>query len=909
MQSSEHTFVEDSLAERIAKAKYYQPGETWESMSMRVAKTVVQGGKMRAQRAGKCFDIEEAFWLAQYFNLVNDKVFLPGGRVLANAGTGVDNLANCFVLNMEDSREGIYDALKTVAEIHAKGGGTGLDFSSLREEGATISSTGGESSGPVSFMRLFDVSGEVIKQGSRRAAMLAAMDITHPDIFKFTTAKLEEGKLKNFNISVKIPDSVMEAYLEGGDVDIVSPLGYVVRTVPAKELIHKIAELAWATGDPGILFIDTINKYNPFPENGKIIGTNPCVAGDSIIFTNTGPQYIQDVVGKESEVLTRSGYSSNSGIVLTKHNAATVKVTLSTGQVLKVTPEHEFICKRGKVSAKDLNTSDKVFLNTTEIKFGSGGTRAEGFIYGAVAGDGTILNTGSARLCLYGKKKELREVVEEYTGKEVTHGEDMDTLHLPYKEYPDAMHGEFNPKFFKLSKEFLSGYLSGIVSTDGSVWNSGNSRISIVVSSKNKSFLLDLQTVLSFFGIVSAVKNESLGGTQNFNDGYGYYLTAPTYRLLITGKNVELFMQRVGLHECKQQADILKEYFSTHSFYSQRNVASVISVEADATVDVYDVVNTHDHTFYANGILVSNCGEIPGVNGSSCILGSINLTKFLYKSGNKWGFDTAAFQYVIAIATNFLNDVMEVTKTGVELFDRVKEEEKKIGLGVMGFADVLVALRLAYDSDEAREFAELLGKIMQETSGAVSRKLAMDYGSFHPNYDTYNSALLAVAPTGTLSLVSGVNYAAEPFFALAYKKNFKYGGDKTVERTIISPESVKTVLYEEFDKDIADKILWNIATTGHIDIDAEFSEKINSRILELKPILVTAHDLSPDARIAMQASWQKYVDQSISSTVNLPNSATVDDVERIILEAWKKELKGFTIFRDGCRNEQVLEKV
>jgi ribonucleoside-diphosphate reductase alpha chain len=260
-------FIDTSLVESVTKRKYYQPGENWEKLSLRVASYIASAES----------DLESRqYWTQEFYNLISKKIFLPGGRILANAGTNITNLANCYIGGIEDSRKGIYGLLATVAEVHAQGGGVGINFSTLREEGALIRSTGGESSGPVSFMELFNVSADVVRQSSRRGAMMAALAADHPDIFKFITAKLSEKKLNNFNISVILSDAIMKAFENDEYIELCSINGTDCKSVLASEILTAIAEAAWKSGEPGILFLDTANKHNPNPQLGEFIGTNPC---------------------------------------------------------------------------------------------------------------------------------------------------------------------------------------------------------------------------------------------------------------------------------------------------------------------------------------------------------------------------------------------------------------------------------------------------------------------------------------------------------------------------------------------------------------------------------------------------------------------------------------------------------
>jgi len=841
------------------------PGQMFERVAKAIARAELNYGKSK----GEAKEIERRFYL-----LMRDLEFLPNSPTLMNAGTELGQLAACFVLPVEDSIEGIFGAVKNMAKIHQSGGGTGFSFSRLRPKGDVVKSTGGIASGPVSFMRVFDVATDVIKQGGkRRGANMGILNVEHPDILEFIRAKARGG-FANFNISVAVTDEFMRAVERNDEYGLINPrTKEEVRKINAREVFNEIVTYAWKTGDPGIVFMDEINRCNPIPAIGKIEATNPCVTADTWVMTAEGPRQVEELIGKKFTAIVNGEKWESSGEGFFETGVKPVyRLKTAEGFELHLTVDHPVMRVERKTrykivtqwsNAGDLKPGDKIIINNHR-DFGNWSvkgeyTESEGYLMGLLLGDGTIKKLNSGLKAISNKME-------------------------------------------KASVDFCGGLLRGLFDADGSVQGNQSKGVSVRLAQSDIEILKSVQRMLLRFGIFSRIYMNRRGERKvKMPDGKGgikEYITKPQHELVISKENILYFAERVGFDDSEKMEKLEKAIWNyKRKMNRERFVASVEEVVPEGIEKVYDVQIPGINAFDANGFYVHNCGEQPLLPYDSCNLGSINVSKFV-KNGGSSEIDWERLREVIWISVRFLDDVIDVNRYPLPEIEHMTKANRGIGLGIMGFAELLIKLGIAYDSKDALSLGEKLMRFITNEARQCSAQLGLERGSF-PNFELSiwnakyeamrNATVTTIAPTGTISIIASCSSGIEPIFAVAFVRNVM-GGMLEINK-----------LFEDIAKEkgfYSKDLIVEIAKCGSI-------QDIEGIPEDIKRIFVTALDISPEWHVRMQAAFQKYTDNATSKTVNLPSDVTWGNVKKVFLLAYKLKCKGITVYRYGSK-EQVL---
>ncbi|MHB8561753.1 MAG: LAGLIDADG family homing endonuclease, partial [Thermoplasmataceae archaeon] len=603
-----------------------------------------------------------------------------------------------------------------------------------------------------------------------------------------------------------------------------------------------------------------------------------------------------------------------------------IKIRTKEGFKIRLTRDHlVYSDERGWVSAGDLKTGEKIRILSNEGGFGTSGSLGEGRVLGWLVGDGHI-NKGPgnkrAVLSFYNTDRPLAPKFAEYVNDLVrdsvynrsyevgvvnVESRNVSTVASErLKEYavqiglgenklrvPDAV--------MTGNAEMQKGFLQGLFEADGTVSPLTTTTRSVRLSSNSEDLLTEVQMLLLNFGIYSRIylnrKSEGMAYLPDSKRNPKLYSCQPFHELVVSGMNLLNYVEKIGLISERKinKLNAIKNSY-TEGARNTSWVATVLSLDEDGTEEVFDLVEPVTHTFIANGMIIHNCGEQPLLPYESCNLGSINLSKFV-KDGE---VDYERLRDVIRLSTRFLDDVVDANKFPVDKIEEMTRKTRKIGLGYMGFADMLLLLGIPYNSGAALEMGEKVMSFLQEESHMESERLAEErfvfpgwYGSTYQEQGIKmrNSTTTTIAPTGTISIIANCSSSIEPLFALAFVRHVLNGQELMEVNSHFESALKGKNLYSE-------DLMHEVARTGNlheIELDPE-----------IKRVFVTAHEIEPEWHVLMQATFQRYCDSGVSKTINLPSDASPEDIAKAYRLAKDLHCKGITVYRDQSKVQQVL---
>ena len=894
-------------------------------------------------------------------NLIISKKFLFGGRILANRGLdkyGIKTtLSNCYVARPpEDNIESIFDTAKKLARTYSYGGGIGVDISKLAPRGAKVNNAAKYTSGAVSFMDLYSLVTETIGQNGRRGALMISLSVDHPDIIEFIQLKTDLNRVNKANLSVRMSDEFMQAVQNNKQFRLHftrETTGEIIeKVVYAKDVMKLISQCNWDYGEPGMLFWDRIESYNLLSEDNDFhyAGVNPCITGDTKIFTGDG-RYIVDVstlfkeysdnpIDFKVPVLTWDSELSRNKMeyinwIQYSGKKKVYKIWLDDGTFVKATDNHKFMLSDGSlIYVKDLKPGDSLMPMRAHVAAPVKGGKTYHDLY-VNMNDGTCKN-------YYHLQSELlfNEPLEAF-------GRHKNELNVHHEDENHENNSLSNLRVMTASDHF-SHHQSGENNPMIRWWNSAPEDV------KN-SYRCKMSKAVSGEHNPNYGHKASEEKLRKMSEATSNFMKNPE-----TKERHKLGLARGRSRQIKQVIDILKDNgleLNESNYESHRNLVSktctswnnisecadilgfsdlaeyfnwlqcefnhtVVSIEYAGEEDVYDINVHNNHNFAVvtsgyeefngelsslhslSGIIIGNCAEESLPAGGSCLLGSINLSEFVKNPfmDNAY-FDFSEFKRCIPICVRGLNDVLHEGQ-GLHPLEEQRESVdnwRQIGLGIMGLADMLIKLHIRYGSPKCIKLCDRIGFELANSAINTSCELVNKYGTYpkykkcvmHSDffdnnaelttrinvekYGLANSQLLTIAPTGTLSTMLGISGGIEPVFSYQYTRKTEslHGEDK---------------YYTVHAKIVLDYL------EAHPEADVEY----------LPDYFVDALHLNYKERVDVQSTWQKHIDASISSTVNVPEEFTVDDVENMYMYAWKQGCKGVTLFRTNCKRVAVL---
>ncbi len=991
--------------------KYRLKAKTGEVLDQDIEGTYARIARALAEVETSAEKREE--WYSQFLWALRNGA-IPAGRVTSNAGAlehkPKTSTINCTVSGtVPDSMDGILKSVHEAGLTLKAGCGIGYEFSTLRPKGAFVSGAGAYTSGPLSFMDIFNaMCFTVSSAGGRRGAQMGTFDIAHPDAADFIRAKREDGRLRQFNLSCLITDEFMQAVKKDQPWELVFPTnrheyedpdtkvvwrhwpatsGYITndigqvackiyKTIPARRLWDLIMASTYDYAEPGFILIDKINEMNNNWWCENIRATNPCVTADTRLHTQyglvpIGELYVTGVPLQATVDLRTLGCDERGTAVrpalpafMTARQADVYRVETEDGYEIKATAWHDFYTQRGKIKLHELRVGDELLIQSGKGQFGEQGSAEIGRMIGMITGDGHFTNRGrgeqAAILNFWGEDRALAPAMAEHVNELIAGtGQSARNYSVAPVAVPARNHVFIRSVLFarflehygftattkhkvpeviwRGTEECVRGYLRGLFQADGTVQRDDtNHYCTIRLASSYPGLLKDVQVLLANFGIHSSLKKRREAGERTFPDGKGgrkSYACKADYELIVGSESGDIFMREIGFMSATKNRKYREWAAQRVTSYKHTFTSTVRSIEYAGREAVFDTTQNDHHTLIFNGLVTGNCGEQPLPPYGSCLLGSVNLTRFVEEPFTERArFDWERYREVVAIFTRMLDNVVEINGLPLEKQRDEITRKRRHGMGFLGLGSTMTMLGMKYGDPDSLTFTEQVAREMAETGWETGIELAEEKGPapilieeftvtaemlakrpemrrdgykvgdqlpgkvLLARYSRYMQQFPAelteriaevgcrfthhtsIAPTGTisLSLANNASNGIEPSFAHKYSRNVLREGKK-------SKEKVDVFSFE--------LLAYRTLVNQKADPDATDDEA------RLPDYFVSADAVTPTQHVDVQAAAQKWIDSSISKTANVPTDYPYEDFKNIYMYAFDKGLKGCTTFR------------
>lgn len=886
--------------------------ETAQDFFARVATGVACADKTEQEVAALPIEeFEEVSTYAQkLYDVLSQLHALFATPILTNAGTNRGNLISCFLNESDDNIIDIFSTYEENAVLAQGGGGIGTYWGRLRSQGAKLS-RGGKSSGPLPFLKVFDSATLAVHQaGARRGAAAAYIDVSHPDIEDFIDMRRPEGaeerRCQNVHHGISLSDAFMQAVKDRLPWDLVDPQhNNVVRTVDAYGLWKRIVMTRVMTGEPYMLFIDTVNRTQPQAykdKNLQVKTSNLCVAPETMVLTRRGYEQIATLADRTVEVWNGIEWSETV-VRQTGEGVDLIKVSLSNGVEIDCTPQHKFAVVDGlgygssgysMVEAQALRPGVRLAKFKMPVMEGTPLgvlTDADAYTHGFFCGDGTIGSSGQPLVYLYGEKKTLvpHLSIHSMSGREDASGRLYATL---TKSMP--------PKFWVPTNDTLPvrlRWFAGLLDSDGTVARNGDNE-SLQVSSVNLSFLREVRLMLTAMGVDSKVTMMKQAGTAMLPDGHGGIAEFPTqtiYRLLVSSydtwhlQSLGLKTNRLVLSGAKPKRDA-------------RQFVSVVSVEDHGRVDdTYCFTEPKKNLGTFNGVVTGQCIEItlPTMPGSAekggrtavCCLGSINYAKY-----EEWKNYGPELHYLMVRGLdNVLEHFIRHAGPGYEKAVQAAKNGRDIGLGAMGWFDYLQQRCIPFESIEARAHNRMRFKEFGLWSDNASLQLAKERGAAPDGGPYRNVNRQAIAPTATIGIIAGASPSIEPPAGNVYRQETLSG------KYIVRNPALEALLAAKYASHNNEHTWQSVTETGGSVQHLDWMEEDDRKAFK------TAYEINQREIVQQAADRQPYVSQSQSLNLFFaPGSSgtlSASYLHEVHFMAWELGVKSLYY----CRSESVIK--